>query len=306
MSFRLKTVLGIAGIEIILLSILIVSSLHYLRVSNEQQLLECPHDSKTIATMTSDAVVAMDIPTIDVLINQTMKNSGIDFVRVRLANGTVVSESGNPNALRALSHKTVRLLRPTAMAGSMSDNSSMLVAKNSAESRSDSILGRLISFSEMPDNGCCLLPAWKLSLLVSSVFIFGRISTRQLMELQKGAQRVADGDLGHSIFVRGNDELSETAKSFNQMSRALAVYAGELETAKEAAEAGRDQAGPFYTMVFKAVPGRSDRERRRRHRVKEYRLGSPLSGRKIFASEHWDIRCISRSCRTLCRSVANR
>ena len=48
MSFRLKTVLGIAGIEIILLSILIVSSLHYLRVSTEQQLLErAPHDSKT-------------------------------------------------------------------------------------------------------------------------------------------------------------------------------------------------------------------------------------------------------------------
>ena len=102
MSFRLKTVLGIAGIQIVLLSILVVSGLHYLRVSNEQQLLERARTTaKLVATMTSDAAVAMDIATIDVLMDQTVKNPGIDFARVRLANGAVISESGKPSALRA-------------------------------------------------------------------------------------------------------------------------------------------------------------------------------------------------------------
>lgn len=243
MSFRLKTVLGIAGIEIILLSTLIVSSLHYLRVSNEQQLLERARTTaKLVATMTSDAVVAMDIPTIDVLINQTMKNPGIDFVRVRLANGTVVSESGNPNALRAL------FAQDSSIASANRDGRldvRQLINVGGEEFGSIEIGFDIGAFDLiLRDARQWMLSLAGLEIVLVGIFglILGRISTRQLMELQKGAQRVADGDLGHSIFVRGNDELSETAKSFNQMSRALAAYAGELETAKEAAEAGRDRA----------------------------------------------------------------
>lgn len=243
MSFRLKTVLGIAGIEIILLSTLIVSSLHYLRVSNEQQLLERARTTaKLVATMTSDAVVAMDIPTIDVLINQTVKNPGIDFVRVRLANGTVVSETGNPNALRAL------FAQDSSIASANRDGRldvRQLINVGGEEFGSIEIGFDIGAFDLiLRDARQWMLSLAGLEIVLVGIFglILGRISTRQLMELQKGAQRVADGDLGHSIFVRGNDELSETAKSFNQMSRALAAYAGELETAKEAAEAGRDRA----------------------------------------------------------------
>jgi len=243
MSFRLKTVLGIAGIEIILLSILIVSSLHYLRISNEQQLMDWARTTaKLVATMTSDAVVAMDIDRIDVLINQTIKNPGIDFVRVRLANGTVVSESGNPSALRAL------FAQDSSIASANRDGRldvRQLINVGGEEFGSIEIGFDIGAFDLiLRDARQWMLSLAGLEIVLVGIFglILGRISTRQLMELQKGAQRVADGDLGHSIFVRGNDELSETAKSFNQMSRALAAYAGELETAKEAAEAGRDRA----------------------------------------------------------------
>ena len=243
MSFRLKTVLGIAGIEIILLSILIVSSLHYLRVSNEQQLLERARTTaKLVATMTSDAVVAMDIDTIDVLINQTMKNPGIDFVRVRLANGTVVSESGNPSALRA------PFAQDSSIASANRDGRldvRHLINVGGKEFGSIEIgfdIGALNLILRDARQWMLSLAGLEIALVGIFGLILGRILTRQLVELQKGAQRVANGDLGHAIFIRGNDELSETAKTFNQMSRALAVYAGELETAKEAAEAGRDRA----------------------------------------------------------------
>ena len=243
MSFRLKTVLGIAGIEIILLSILIVSSLHYLRVSTEQQLLERARTTaKLIALMTSDAVVAMDIDRIDVLINQTIKNSGIDFVRVRLANGTVVSESGNPSALRAL------FAQDSSIASANRDGRLDVRHPINVGGKE---FGRIeIGFGIgaldliLRDARQWMLSLAGLEIVLVGIFglIFGRILTRQLVEFQKGAQRLADGDLGHAIFIRGNDELTETAKSFNQMSRGLAVYAGELETAKESAEAGRDRA----------------------------------------------------------------
>ena len=38
MSFRLKTVLGIAVIEVVLLAILVISGLNYLKSSNENEL----------------------------------------------------------------------------------------------------------------------------------------------------------------------------------------------------------------------------------------------------------------------------
>ena len=190
MSFRLKTVLGIAGIEIILLSILIVSSLHYLRVSNEQQLLERARTTaKLVATMTSDAVVAMDIDRIDVLINQTIKNPGIDFVRVRLANGTVVSESGNPSALRAL------FAQDSSIASANRDGRLDVRHPINVGGKE---FGRIeIGFGIgaldliLRDARQWMLSLAGLEIVLVGIFglIFGRILTRQLVELQKGAQR---------------------------------------------------------------------------------------------------------------------
>ena len=243
MSFRLKTVLGIAGIEIVLLSILIVSGLHYLRVSNEQQLLERARTTaKLVATMTSDAVVAMDIATIDVLMDQTVKNPGIDFARVRLANGAVISESGKPSALR------VPFAQDSSIASANRDGRldvRHVIIVGGKEFGSIELgfdIGALSLI--LRDARQWMLSVAGVEIVLVGIFglILGRILTRQLVELQKGAQRVADGDLGHTIFTRGNDELSETAKSFNHMSRALAKFAGELEAAKESAEAGRDRA----------------------------------------------------------------
>ena len=79
-------------------------------------------------------------------------------------------------------------------------------------------------------------------------------------EFVKGAQRLADGDLGHAIFIRGNDELTETREEFQSNVTGLAVYAGELETAKESA-GHRDRAESVFTRWYsKPVPGRNDRE----------------------------------------------
>ena len=88
--------------------------------------------------------------------------------------------------------------------------------------------------------------------------ILGRILTRQLVELPKGCTTGSQWRFGARDFIRGNDELSETAISEHQMF-ALEVYAGELETAKEVAEAGRDRAVCFTRWYSKPVPGRSDR-----------------------------------------------
>ena len=240
MSFRLKTVLGIAVLEIIFLSILIVSGLHYLRVSNEQQLMERSRTTANlVATMTSKAVVAMDIATIDDLLDQTVNNPGIDFARVRLANGVVLSEAGNPTALRA------QFVQDTTIAsadrdGRLDVRHAIRVGDNDYGSIELGFnVGALESIRR--DASRWMLSVASIEIILVGIFglIIGSLFTRQLVELKKGAQKLADGDLGHTIFTRGNDELSETAKSFNQMSRSLAKYVRELKTAKDTA--GVDQ-----------------------------------------------------------------
>ncbi len=56
MSFRLKTILGIAFIELILLAILIASGIGWLRDSNEQQIINNGERlSRTFAIAVRDA-----------------------------------------------------------------------------------------------------------------------------------------------------------------------------------------------------------------------------------------------------------
>jgi len=243
MSFRLKTVLGIAGIELILLSILIVSGLHYLRVSNEQQLVDRANTMvQLFATMTSDAVVAMDLATLDVLVNQTVKNPGVDFVRVRLKSGAVISQAGDPAALGATFVQDDSVAS-AAQDGRLDVKHIIQVGGNefgSVELGLDIGALQLI----LSDARQWLLSVASVEIVLVGIFglVLGRILTRQLIDLQQGARRVAQGDLGHTILTRGSDELADTAKSFNQMSQSLEKYAAALKAEKEKAEAGRDRA----------------------------------------------------------------
>ncbi|MEP2183406.1 hypothetical protein, partial [Roseibium sp.] len=100
MSFRLKTVLGIAAIEILLLAVLVLSGLYYIQTSNEERIFREAHTAADLlATMTTDATVALDLATLDELVQQAARNPGIVYARIRSAEGQVLSENGVPAAL---------------------------------------------------------------------------------------------------------------------------------------------------------------------------------------------------------------
>jgi hypothetical protein len=83
MSFRLKTILGIAAIEAVLLLTLIVSSLQFLRASNEEELIKRAATAATLfATTTKDAVLATDLASLDSFVKEALKNPGLVYARV--------------------------------------------------------------------------------------------------------------------------------------------------------------------------------------------------------------------------------
>jgi len=243
MSFRLKTVLGIACIEALLLTILVISGLNYLSSSNATQLQQrAATTSKLVATMTSDAVIAVDLATLDVLVDQALNNPDLVYLRITSANGTILSEGGDAVALAA----------PFAEDHAIEDTSSDHRLDVSAPiMMAGSAFGRVelgLSTAALDSTfGDALI--WMVSIALSEMILvallglaLGHYLTRQLMLLKRGAKQVAKGDFGHQIPISGKDELADTAESFNSMSAALSGFAKIAEEARQKAEAGRELA----------------------------------------------------------------
>lgn len=237
MSFRLKTILGIAAIEIFLLTILVISSLNFLYESTEEQLLERARTTaRLFSSMTSDAVVAMDLATLDALVEETMKSPGVIYARVRQEGGIVLSESGDAKALAAAfaqddsvdsaqSDARLDIAHEIVVAGRVFGHVEVGIGTAALNATIASATQRMLG-----------LAGAEILLVAIFGFLLGGMLTRQLKSIQVGARQVAEGHFGHKIEVRGRDELADTAKSFNRMSASLEAFANELTEARDRAE----------------------------------------------------------------------
>ncbi len=243
MSFRLKTVLGIACIEALLLTILVISGLNYLSSSNATQLQQrAATTAKLVATMTGDAVIAVDLATLDVLVDQALRNPDLVYLRIRSANGTVLSEGGAADALAAPFALDETIGQTSS--DQRLDVSAPIMVAGSAFGKVELGLSTSILDTTFGD-----ALAWMVGIALSEMILvallglaLGHYLTRQLMMLKRGAKQVASGDFGYQIQIEGRDELADTAESFNSMSTALARYAEIAEDARRKAEAGRELA----------------------------------------------------------------
>ncbi|RVU38735.1 HAMP domain-containing protein [Hwanghaeella grinnelliae] len=255
MSFRLKTVLGIAAIEFLMLAVLIVSSLNYIRTSNEDRIVEQAQTaSRLLATMTADATVSLDIATLEELVYQAVSNPGIDYARVRLEDGTVISEEG-PDDVLALPFK-----QDMSVADAHEDHRldvwSPIVVAGKPFGRVELGMSTSGLKETVADAREWMLSVAGAEILVVAVFglLLGQMLTRQLVRLQKAANRVANGEFGVQTEVRGEDELAQTAISFNIMSEFLQNYSHRLEEARALAEERRAAAEDRLYDAIESMP----------------------------------------------------
>ena len=83
MSFRLKTIIGIAIIEVFLLSLLIFSNLYYLSNSNEEQLIVKAKTKATLfAKATKDAIMSYYLATLESATDEIIKQPEISYVKI--------------------------------------------------------------------------------------------------------------------------------------------------------------------------------------------------------------------------------
>jgi signal transduction histidine kinase len=230
MSFRLKTIFGIALIELSIMAILITVNQLNLGGTASSQLYERVRSTGDLfATMVADAVLSTDLATLDAMIENTLANDDLIYLRVRSASGVVLSEGGDPTKLAAEFREDANF--DAALSDNRIDLSSTIQIAGQSFGSIEIGVSTLPVEAEMAG-------ALRLNLIVAlggvalvALFgsILGSVLTRQLSSLRQGARMIAAGNLGYQIDVRGRDELADTAHCFNQMARKLAEDRDALE-----------------------------------------------------------------------------
>lgn len=92
MSFRLKTIIGVALIEALFLMLLVWQATRYLQNSGEEALtLRAHQTAQLFATTTKNALIASDLATLDEVTNEIAAMAGVDYIRVLDAFGLMAS-----------------------------------------------------------------------------------------------------------------------------------------------------------------------------------------------------------------------
>ncbi|WP_299791100.1 PAS domain S-box protein [uncultured Shewanella sp.] len=233
MSFRLKTVLGIALIEGVLLLLLVYTSVDYLRSSNEAEIEKRADSIVTLfAAAAKDAVISTDVSTLQVLANELLANTQVLYVNVYDKNSLLVRlgevQSGEP--MKAEAGRDLGI--------SSVDDGVLDVEADIMES--GYIFGRVEIGVGVNEFDQFLMSATTrffsiagLEMLLVALFswLLGHYLTRNLSELKTASKRILRGETGIQIPVTATDEIGQTTLAFNRMIEKVESNRSELESA---------------------------------------------------------------------------
>jgi PAS domain S-box-containing protein len=234
LSFRYKTILGIAAIEAVLLAILLSNILSYMNISNEQQLKNRAETTATLfVTTTADAVISNDLASLESFVDELMKNRGLMYARVLNDEGEVLAERSKIDLSK---HNLIADTDIKSVDDSIYDATASieLDEMHFGDVQIGLDIQSLQKLQAEALRHGMTLAAIEMGLVALFSFILGYYLTRQLSELTRAARLISRGKLGFQIPVRGQDELGQTAEAFNQMSLELKKDIDELKANREA------------------------------------------------------------------------
>lgn len=221
MSFRVKTILGIALIETVFLSVIVWSSLSYLRTSSVEDMVDAARSNSALFVAASqDAVISQDLDSLATMVDELLRNTQILYVRI-FSHNKLLMESGDVSLMKHDFYEeeigtdvpddgVYDVTQPILISGYSFGRVEMGFNVQSIETR----LGKA-SFD--------IILIAVMELLVSGFFSFGLgiYLTKYLTLIQKGNRELERGNFGYQVRVSGNDELAKVASTFNDMSRRM-------------------------------------------------------------------------------------
>ena len=256
MSFRVKTILGISIIQAVLLGILIFNVLNYLQDSNENQIIQrAQTTAKLFANSVTDAVIAVDLATLESVIESVMQDSNLVYAQVLDVENNILAEQVLDN------FKPSDFMADGDIA-SIHDgifDTEKLIGIGEIDYGKVRIgfdikyLEKLIEDAKRHSISIAVI----LLLLVAMFsFFLGLYLTNRLGQLSKASEKVASGDYGYQVNVTGNDEIAKTIKAFNLMSSKIKEQIDlvhekneELTVAKNLAEASSRAKTEFLSIM---------------------------------------------------------
>ncbi|MEZ8131418.1 hybrid sensor histidine kinase/response regulator [Enterovibrio norvegicus] len=241
MSFRLKTIIGIALIELVLLAILVFSGLNWLRGSNEQQIeLDGELLSSTFAIATRDAIISTDLANLNAFTQDAIANKNIVYINVKNDEGRLLAGA---SSLPDDKHTPNYDQRPSESEDDIYDIRTDVVIDEWKVGEIEFGLN-VSSFNALLYNAqkyAVAIAALEIVLVALFSLAFGSLLTKQLLKLQIGAKRISEKGPGDTVPVKGNDEVAQVTRAFNDMSIALAHSYTEISHEKNRYKVLADQ-----------------------------------------------------------------
>jgi len=220
LSFRLKTIIGIAVIESTLLLVLVFSGLNYLSESNALQLQQRADSSTSLfAVATRDALLSLDLATLEDAVTEILKTPDIVYARIS-SDGAVLAQSGDPVLLE---------MTRSADASFASVTDEVFDVRHEVKIGTQSFGIIELGFSTSYVDQLLLNARWsafslagaEIVLVAIFSFVLGTYLTRQLTMLKRAAESISVSGPGEQIEVLSQDEIGDVVRSFNVMSRSL-------------------------------------------------------------------------------------
>ncbi|MDH3254397.1 MAG: HAMP domain-containing protein, partial [Acidobacteriota bacterium] len=217
MSFRLKTILGVALIEAVLLVLLIVTGVRMVRTSGAEEFEKRAASTAALfATMTTDSVLSTDIASLEDFVRVVASAPDVVYARVFKAD-LLLAEAGDTSSSRAGGQYDVRF---EDSSDGIFDTSADIEVAGQVFGRVEIGLSmeQVTTLVETARKQGTFLAIIEMLLVAAFSFVLGTLLTRELAELEDGARQVAAGNLGFQLRERGKDELGRVAHAFNVMS----------------------------------------------------------------------------------------
>lgn len=231
LSFRWKAIIFIASIEAlfnIMFAIIVVSVMQ--NNLEEQFFKRAQSSAETFATTNTNAILATDIASLESFSQEVLKNKDLRYIRIFDTSGVLVEKSNDPSLLRQSFKADTNL---SQVDDDIFDTFIEVSEGGEVYGRielglSTNLLGSTITNIQLK---VIIIGVSEILFSAFISFLLGAFLVRRLVVLQESSHRIAEGELGIQINDSGHDEIAETAKAFNHMSKETAKLVGDLKGA---------------------------------------------------------------------------
>jgi len=221
MSFRLKTIIGIAIIEGTLLAVLILSGLWYISNSSQKEFVDRGDSiARAFAVTAKDAVLSSDIASLESFVKEALSFPGVLYAQIKNEDDLVLAFAGDEIYEKK---EFVEDVDFESVSDGVLDKSAEILESGVKFGRVEIGLDiqNLLELTSKAKQYGLSLGLVEMVLVALFSFLLGGYLTRQLSSLEKASNEIAVGNYGYQIDVKGNDELARTANTFNLMSQEI-------------------------------------------------------------------------------------